>query len=107
MQAFIVISDLFVSARTEGLNNINRILPVLNSALQATLYQPEKDDIELCEYFKSLREALVECLTCLLHCTKDTGKLDLFNPFANNVLAFVFKLCSDKYDLSIVRCFNF
>jgi hypothetical protein len=85
---------------------MNRIMPILNTALQAALYIPDREDQDLCEYFRSLREVLLECITCMIHCVKDANQLQILNNYAQNIIHFVFQLSNDKYDITVVRKLN-
>ena len=94
---------MFCYTRDEALKNYPKIILIISNALQAALYLPEAtDDLDIIDYFKSLREHLLECLTCIIHCLKDYDQINLFNIYVQNVLNFVNSISQDRYELSLV-----
>jgi hypothetical protein len=95
---------MFVYTRDEALKHYNKIMSLITTALQAATYIHDKnDDIDLIEYFKSLREHLLECITCVIHCLKDLDRMDLFDGYVMTIMEFVEKIVDNKYDPSMVR----
>ncbi len=93
---------MFCFTREEALKQYNKIILIINTALQAALYIPEKnEDTDLIEYFRSLREHLLECITCIIHCLKDINRMDLFNEYVASVLDFVTKISEENYEPSL------
>jgi hypothetical protein len=90
------------------MKHYNKIIDVINNALQAALYIPDKsDDPDLVEYFKVLREHLLECLTCTIHCLKDINQIGLIENYLVTIIDFSNKVCNDVYEPSLVRFFLF
>jgi hypothetical protein len=96
---------MFVNTRDEALKHYNKIMNLITTALQAATYVHDKnDDIDLIDYFKSLREHLLECITCIIHCLKDLQRMDLFDDYVMIVVDFAEKIVDEKYEPSMV-CF--
>lgn len=96
---------MFVYTREEALKHYKKIMSLITTALQAATYIHDKnDDIDLIDYFKSLREHLLECITCVIHCLKDLERMDLFDEYVIIIIEFVDNIVHDKYEPSMVRC---
>jgi hypothetical protein len=94
---------MFVYTREKALKHYNKIMGIIITALQAATYVHDKnDDVDLIEYFKSLREHLLECITCIIHCLKDLERMDLFENYVVHIIEFVDKIVDDKYDPTMV-----
>ena len=95
---------MFVYTREEALKHYDKILEIINTALQAATYVHDKnDDIDLIEYFKSLREHLLECITCIMHCLKDSNRVDLLDNYVITIMDFIHNIVDEKYEPSLVR----
>lgn len=102
-QAFIVISDMFIHTRDEAMVHYDRIMSIIRNALDAALFVPDRnEDPDTVEYFRSLREYLLECLTCIIQTLKDIDKISFFDDYVIIVLDFCNKVVDEKYDPSIV-----
>ena len=87
------------------MNYFNEIMGIIGVALDAALFiSNDIEDIETIEYFDSLREHILECITCVIHALKDMKKTELFNNYVQGVLDFIFKINQDNYNPSIVNC---
>ena len=67
---------------------------LIGIALEAAIYLPNdiEEDIETLEYFDTLREHILECITCVIHALKDMNKTELFNEYVQGVLNFITKI---------------
>lgn len=80
-----------------------KIMTIIINGLEAAFYIPEKnDDIDNIEYFRKLREYLLECITCILHCLKDCNSVSFFDGYVQNVVNFCATIIEDKYDPTLV-----
>lgn len=94
---------MFVYTREKALKHYDKIMSIIITAFQAaTWIQDKSDDVDLNEYFKSLREHLLESITCIIHCLKDLERMDLFDNHVINTLEFVDKIVDEKYEPTIV-----
>jgi len=77
---------------------------LIGIALEAAIYLPNdiEEDIETLEYFDTLREHILECITCVIHALKDMNKTELFNDYVQGVLNFITKINHDSYNPSFV-----
>jgi enoyl-[acyl-carrier-protein] reductase (NADH) len=80
------------------------IMNLIGIALEAAIYLPNdiEEDIETLEYFDTLREHILECITCVIHALKDMNKTELFNDYVQGVLNFITKINHDSYNPSFV-----
>jgi hypothetical protein len=97
---------MFIYTREEALKHYDKILNLIFTAVQAATYVHDKnDDADLIEYFKSLREHLLECITCIIHCLKDIEQMNLFDDYVMYVIDFADKIVDEKYEPSLVNFF--
>ena len=80
------------------------IMNLIGIALEAAIYLPnDMEDIETIDYFDTLREHILECITCVIHALKDMKKNELFNDYVQGVLNFITKINQDNYNPSFVK----
>jgi hypothetical protein len=86
------------------MNQFPEIMQLIGIALEAAIFLPSDiDDIETIEYFDTLREHILECITCVIHALKDMKKTEMFNNYVQGVLDFITKINQDSYNPSFVR----
>jgi len=101
--SFNVISDIFVVCKENAFKYFNEIMDLIGSALEAAAYLPEdKEDFENLEYFESLREHIVECLTCIFHTIKDLNKEVEFKKYVEPIVAFINQINTAEYSPTVV-----
>jgi hypothetical protein len=95
---------MFCYTRNQAMNHYDPIINIITTALQASYYVPDKnEDADLHEYFRTLREHLLECITCIIHCLKDINLMDKFSNNVASILEFCEKIIEDKYEPTIVN----
>jgi hypothetical protein len=85
------------------ISHYTEIMGILGVAIQAAVLLPDAEDPDTVEYFDSLREHILECLTCIIHSLKDLNKQDLFNDYCLGVVNFLTKINEDKYNPTLVN----
>lgn len=86
------------------MNYFKEIMGLLGIALEAAVFLPtDMEDIETIEYFDTLREHILECITCVVHALKDMKKTELFNDYVQGVLNFITKINHENYNPSFVK----
>lgn len=63
--------------------------------LQASATQAPEDDEDFIEYVNLLRESVLEAYTGIIQGLKGGGRIDLILPYAQSMLQFLQKICSD------------
>ena len=102
--AFNVISDIFVVCLDNAFKYFNEIMDLIGSALEAATYLPEdKEDFENLEYFESLREHIIECLTCIFHTVRDLNKEQEFKKYVEPIVVFINQINTNDYCPTIVN----
>jgi hypothetical protein len=101
-QSFIVISDMFLYTKVYAITYYKQIMSFVMHALAATEYIADNEDQETVDYFKGLRENLLECITCIIHCLKDAGKIGLFDEHVPSVVQFIEKIVDPKFSPTYV-----
>jgi hypothetical protein len=105
--SFNVISDVFVVCKEAVFPYFNDVMDLIRSALEASTYlTDDKDDYENLEYFESLREHILECLTCIFHTIKDLRKEEQFKIYVVNIVNFINKINEKEYNPSTVDIFS-
>jgi hypothetical protein len=85
------------------MNYFGEIMDMIGIALNAAVYlPPDMEDIESVEYFDTLREHILECITCVIHALKDMKKTEIFNDYVQGVLNFISNINNDNYNPSFV-----
>jgi hypothetical protein len=86
------------------MNYFQEIMVLVGIAIEAALYlPPDMDDLETLDYFDTLREHILECITCVIHALKDMNKTELFNDYVQGVISFLEKINHESYNPSFVR----
>jgi hypothetical protein len=79
-------------------------MKIVNSALQAACVLPDfSEDPDLVDYFRYLREYLLDCITCIFHCLQEIEQSDTFLEHVPTLINFINTICNDRYDPSVVR----
>jgi importin subunit beta-1 len=104
VQCFIVVADMFSHTTEEAIKHYNQIMKIVNSALQAACVLPDfSEDPDLVDYFRYLREYLLDCITCIFHCLQEIEQSDTFIEHVPTLINFINTICNDRYDPSVVR----
>ena len=94
---------MFCCNREEAMKYYNKVISIVSTALEAALYLPEKtEDPDMIDYFRCLREHLLECITCIIHCLREIERMDLFDQYSFPVLEFATKIGEDRYEPTLV-----
>lgn len=76
---------------------------LIGIALEAAIILPNDfEDFETVEYFDTLREHIMECITCVIHTLKDLKQTDMFNNYVQGVMDFISKITQDSYNPNFV-----
>jgi importin subunit beta-1 len=102
VQCFIVVADMFTCNPEEAMKHYNQIMTILHNAFQAAIFIPDYDDQDLVEYFRSLREYILDCISCIFHCLQGINAIETFREYVPYILEFIMTISSDKYDPSVV-----
>lgn len=100
-QAFLVITDMFVCLREKALTYYEQLMSIIKNALTAAVFVPQTEDLDLIEYLKNLRSHLLECITCVIYCLKDTHNEQMFVPYVLPILNFIHQIVGNQYDPSL------
>jgi hypothetical protein len=101
--SFNVITDVFVVCKETVFHYFDSIMELIGSALEAATSIPEdKEDFESFEYFESLREHILECLTCIFHTVKDLKQEHIFKRYVMSIICFINKINQREYNPSTV-----
>lgn len=101
--SFNVITDVFITCKETVFNYFKDIMELIGSALEAATYLPEdKEDFENIEYFESLREQILECLTCIFQTVKDMKREEDFKRFVLPIVNFINTINGKQYSHSTV-----
>lgn len=103
VQCFIVIADMFTSNFMEAMKHYTQIMGILHTAFSAATFIPDYDDQDLVEYFRSLREYILDCISCIFHCLQGIEQNDTFKANVPFILEFINTISNDRYDPSVVR----
>ncbi len=102
--SFNVISDVFIICKSDVMNYFNNVMDLIGSALQAaTFVTDDMEDYESIEYFASLREQIIECLTCIFHTIKDINKETEFSKYVVQIVNFINAINVREYNPSKVN----
>lgn len=102
--SFNVLTDVFVVCREGAFKYFNDVMELICSALEAaTFLTDDIEDFENIEYFDSLREHILECVTCIFHTVKDLKREDDFKRYVVGIVAFINTINQKEYSPSIVR----
>ena len=87
---FNIISDIFIYCPNEAFKYFESIMKVIGEAMGATQIKfDENADPDTFEYFSSLREHLLETVTCIFHAIKDINKANDFIPYVNDIVKYI------------------
>ena len=87
---FNIISDIFIYCPNEAFKYFEEIMKVTGQAMAATQIKfDENSDQDTFEYFISLREHLLETITCMFHAIKDINKTNDFIPYVNDIIKYI------------------
>lgn len=96
---------MFCFARQLAISNYSRIIFILGNALAvAAMPQNSNDDPEIIEYYHSLREHILECYSCIIHCLKDNTQMEHFEQNAKDLLTFIATISNAEYDPGFEQC---
>ena len=99
--AFNIISDLFYSCPNDTFPYYNSIMNLLGSALQAAMNVQNFDDSETIDYFRDLREHIIETLTVIFNAIIDINKENEFNMYVGPIFTFINTICVDQKCISL------
>ena len=87
---FNIISDIFIYCPNEAFKYFESIMKVIGEAMGVTQIKfDENADPDTFEYFSSLREHLLETVTCIFHAIKDINKANDFIPYVNDIVKYI------------------
>ena len=87
---FNIISDIFIYCPNEAFNIFDKIMKVIGDAMGATQIKfDENSDQDTFEYIISLREHILETITCIFHAIKDINKTNNFTPYVNDIVKYI------------------
>ena len=96
---------MFCFARDLALKNYHRLTCILGNALAvASMPQNKNEDPEIIEYYHSLREHILECYSCVIHCLKDNNQMEHFSENAQALLEFITIISNNEYDPGYEQC---
>ena len=95
--AFNVLSDLFYCSTNEVAPFFNNIMQLIGTALEAAMMTPNSDDVETVEYFKGLREHIIETITCIFYAITDLQRQRDFIPYVGAIMKFLNKINTTQY----------
>lgn len=99
--SFLCISDLFYSCPKDVSPYFNNIMNLIGTALKAAIiFTPLNDDIDTFEYFKRLREHLIETISCIFFAIQELHREMDFTPFVQPIMEFINKVNSPEYNPS-------
>ena len=79
----------------------NNIMDVIEGAMQATQIKfDENSEQETCKYFISLRESILETITCIFSTVKEINKTEEFVPYASTIINYI-NFIEDDFAISI------
>lgn len=90
---------MFIYTKEVAFKIYPRIMAIIRNALTAAVYLPEKnEDADLIDYFKYLRERILECITCIIQCLKELNQVDLFAPHVPDIIKFIETVTMPQYE---------
>ena len=93
---FNIISDLFIYCPNEAFKSFENIMKVIGGAIEATKTTfNEASDPETVRYFVTLREHIMETVTCVFSAVKDIQKTKEFIPYVKNIVNYINIICND------------
>ena len=99
---FNVISDIFLNCPDDAFKSFENIMKVIGGAMQATQIKfNENSEPETCNYFISLREHILEAITCIFSAIKDINKTKEFIPFVNSIMNYINVIGNDEFARSV------
>ena len=99
---FNVISDIFLNCPDDAFKSFDNIMKVIGGAMQATQIKfNENSEQETCIYFISLREHILEAITCIFSAIKDINKTQEFIPFVNTIMNYINFIGNDEFARSV------
>ena len=72
-------------------------MQLIGTALEAAMMTPNSDDIETVEYFKGLREHIIETITCIFYAITDLQRQRDFIPYVGAIMKFLNKINTTQY----------
>ena len=100
---FNIISDIFLNCPNDAFKSFNNIMKVIGGAIQATqIIFDENSEQETCSYFISLREHILESLTCIFSAVKDIKKTAEFIPYVNTIMKYINFIANDDFACSTI-----
>lgn len=95
-KCFLIISDLYMYCPNDAFKSFDNIMKIIGGAIKVTKINfDENSDQENVLYFISLREQLIETLTCIFMTIKDLNKQDLFIPYVQCIVEYIFCISND------------
>ena len=99
---FNVLSDIFLYCPDDAFKSFDNIMNVIGSAMQATQIKfDENSEQETCYYFISLREHILETITCIFSAIKDINKTNEFIPFVKSIMTYINIIGNDEFARSV------
>lgn len=87
---FNIISDIFLYCPNEAFNSFENLMKIIVGAMEKTNQSIDpKLDQDTCMNLVSLREHIIESISCIFSAVKDISKTEEFIPFVKNIIPYI------------------
>ena len=98
VQSLMIFTDIFYCEKINSFKYFDIIINYVTKAFDVALLSCDPNDIDLCEYYKLLRERIIECVECIISAIVKNNKKDIFQNYIDCTIQFINNYMNIKDD---------
>ena len=96
VQSLMIFTDIFYCEKINSFKYFDIIINYVTKAFDVALLSCDPNDIDLCEYYKLLRERIIECVECIISAIVKNNKKDIFQNYIDCTIQFINNYINSK-----------